>query len=235
MSTKSIEIGDIINGSWEVIKKNIWIFAGVTLGFGLIVFIIMMVFGGLGALGFNTSGDIQEVIAAMFGLSMMVAIFLVIVLSAVFYAGYYKMALVAADGQEPALSAFSVSLKKILNIFFGTIIFVILVYIGLILCVVPGLIVMARLQLFYFFILDKDYGAIESLSKSWEVTKGETLNLLLIFLAYYVINSVASMCCIGVLVTMPMQVIGYALIYRKLTGEIPQDVDFDTLSEPDNI
>ncbi len=239
MSTIDLSIGDIVSQSWEAIKKNIWIFAGTILGFTLVIFLIFVLFGGIGVISMgNVSSpeDISGILAGIFGFSFLLMLLLVFVLSCVFMAGYYNMALMAADGQEATFSAFSVSFKKILNLLLGAILYAIIVWIGFILCVIPGIIVGARLITFYFFIIDKDYNAIDALSKSWEATKGNTLNLILLYIVFYLINMLGALCCgIGIFVTAPMQVIGLALVYRKLTGIIPQDVDFDSLSTSDSI
>ncbi len=236
MTTKTFSIGDIINDSWSIIKKNIWIFAGSILGISVIIFLIIALTGGLGAITAGSHGDVQSALGAMFGFSMIIMMLLIFIIAAVFSVGYYKMALIAADGLEPTFAAFSTSLKKILNVLFASFIYVILVYIGLFLCIIPGFIVLVRLQLTFFFIIDKDYGAIEAISKSWNATEGETINLLLLFLAFYLINMLGMLCCgIGMLVTAPMQVIGMALVYRTLTGGKPMEANFEELADQPNV
>ena len=234
MSTNSFSIGDIINESWAIIKRHIWLFAATMLGFLLVYYLVTLlvgfVFGGAVAV---SSTDPSEILASMFSVAYLMTMLAGVALSAIFYLGFYKMALDAADGLTPQLSSFSqISGKKILNLFIANIICFIVTYIGLILCIIPGLFIATRLQFYIYFIVEKDCNALDALSKSWEYTSGETLNLMLFVLALVLINFIGVLCCgIGVLVTAPMSTIAMALVYRRLTGTVPQEEDFEALSE----
>lgn len=237
MSTNKFSIGAIINESWSAIKKNVWIFAGVLLGFLLIVFTVSFIMGGSTSIAMSSinPNDIFALLAVFYSFSFLALFLIFFVLEILFYVGYYKMALIAADGLEPSLSAFSASIRKMLNILLAAILFGILMNIGMLLCIIPGIIVAVRLRYFLFFIIDKDRNAIDSITESWEITKGETWKLVLLDLSLFLINIAGMICCgIGLLVTFPMTIIAYALVYRKLTEEVPQNADFDTLSDTEN-
>jgi uncharacterized membrane protein len=218
MNVKKFSVNDIVSESWRAVKKNVWILAAVVLCYYLVVFVVSTLFSGsigLAAMAGSRGGLPNVAVLVPYSL-MMLTIF---VISAVFYTGYYKMALMAADGEEVSLAAFAVSARKILNTLLASLLCLVLLIVGTLLCIIPGMIVAVRLQFFYFFIVDKDCGAVEALKKSWEATKGETLTMLLFLIVFYLLILLGVICCgVGVLVTMPMVMIGYALLYRKLTG-----------------
>lgn len=234
MDTKKISIGDIVNESWAIIKKNIWIFLATTLGFGLIVSLIYYLFigAGMAAAMATGGGDPSAMLTGIFSFGFFAGMLVLAFISAAFYIGYYKMALDAADGLNPDLSAFSgITVKKILNLFIANILYGIIVEIGFILCLIPGIFFAIRLQLYVFYIIERDCNALEALSKSWEATKGESLNIFLLGLVFALINFVGALLCgIGMLVTIPMTLIAFALIYRILTGGKPgDDVEFEAI------
>lgn len=237
MTVKNFSIGDIVNESWAIIKKHIWIFAATILGFYLVYLLIYFLIGGMGAAsGFAVSRNesLSDALGAMFSVGAIISFFLMSLVGAIFYLGFYRMALDAADGKNPDLSAFSAitSVKKILNLFIANILFAIAFYIGLILCIVPGLLIIARLQYYIFFIVEQDCNAVEALSNSWNVTKGNTLNLTLLLFVFALINLLGALCCgVGLLVTTPMTIIGFALIYRLFNGGGPETVEFEDISE----
>jgi Predicted integral membrane protein len=223
MSSNNLVIGDIISSAWEGIKKNLWIFVGVTFAFYLVILSIFSFAGGMSAITALTANNIGSNPGAIFGLmfggSMLLTMLLILIVSYIFYIGYYSMALIVADGGKPTLSVFTFSGSKIVNMIVAGLIVGIVVYIGTLLCIIPGLYLAARLFLFGFFIIDEDCNFIDAMKKSWEATKGEVLNIVLIILVLYLINILGAICCgVGMFVTTPMTVIALAILYRKLTN-----------------
>jgi uncharacterized membrane protein len=238
MAIKNLSVGDIIGQSWNIVKKNVWIFAGTLLLLLLVIGFVYVLFlgGGASAAAISSSPEnIGAMFAAMFGLSFILYSLVSTVLSAIFYLGYLKMALTAADGGEPTLSAFSISGRKVVNTIIAYILFQITATLGFCLCVVPGFIVYSRLYFFFFFIIEEDCGPIEALTKSWNATAGETWNIILLFLSFFLVNLLGAICCgIGLLITIPMMYIGLAITYRSLTVRVPEG-DFESLADKDRI
>lgn len=238
MTTKKIVISDILNESWAIIKKNIWVFAATMLGYLIIYVLISMIFGGIGGAATaivpgDSSAAMSQAFASMFSVGAILTWLLMTFIGAFFYLGFYKMALDAADGKTPDLSSFTtISMKKILNLFLANLIYAIVVYIGFIACIIPGIYLAVRLQLYVFNIIDNDANAFDALSRSWDSTKGNSMDILLLGLALVLVNFVGAICCgIGLLVTAPMTIICFALIYRLLTGGRVEDVEFETITE----
>lgn len=98
--------------------------------------------------------------------------------------------------------------------------------IGATLFFIPGIYLAIRLGLFNFAIIDRNAGVFESLSQSWELTKGHSLLLLSLIMINTLANWIGALIYIGFLITWPFAVLNIACIYRKLAGghEIAADV-----------
>jgi uncharacterized membrane protein len=96
--------------------------------------------------------------------------------------------------------------------------------IGLVLCVIPGYIVMLGLSMYTFLVVDQGLPGIDALKKSWEMTKGHKVNIFVYgLLAILVVIAGVLACGIGVLLgSYPVLMIGFSYIYLKIKGEQPQ-------------
>ena len=91
------------------------------------------------------------------------------------------MCLEAVDGNEPTLSAFPETFRFILPYLVAAILATIVIALGLILLIIPGLYIGIRLQFFPLYMIEGE-GMMESIKKSWNLTKGNILKLALLFL-----------------------------------------------------
>ena len=98
------------------------------------------------------------------------------------------------------------------------------VLIGLVLCVVPGYIVLFGLSLYSYVLVDQGLPGIDSLKKSWEMTKGHKVNLFVMaLLSILVVIGGVIACGIGVLLgSMPILLIANAYAYLRIKGEEPR-------------
>ena len=87
------------------------------------------------------------------------------------------------DGEEPQFSAYGQQSRKIFTYLIASIIMGIAVAIGIFLLIVPGIYLAIRLQFYSAYIVEEDCGIIESLQKSWDLTKGQGMPLFLLLLA----------------------------------------------------
>ncbi|MCB9756875.1 MAG: hypothetical protein H6753_00445 [Candidatus Omnitrophica bacterium] len=103
-------------------------------------------------------------------------------------------------------------------------ILVLLMVIISILIVIAAVIFSVRLQFFGYFIVDQNMGAIQSIKKSYALTKG-LLGQLVLFVLLIVLINLAGMLClfIGLFATIPATTLAVTYVYRKLTTE-PQIV-----------
>jgi len=86
--------------------------------------------------------------------------------------GFVRMVITLQKTGSTAVSLIFSEISLLPRVFFATVLFLILFSIGLMFFIIPGLYIALRLGLYSFFIVDKNAGAIESLRKSWDLTKG---------------------------------------------------------------
>lgn len=94
-------------------------------------------------------------------------------------------------------------------------------FVGLILCVLPGLAVMYFTSFTLYFLMDRpDLGAIDAIKASFEFTKnhaGQVIVWFLLSLATWFVG--ALLCGVGLVAAIPVVLIGTAYTYKKLTGQ----------------
>jgi len=186
-------ISEVFSTAWKGTKSQLWILAGLLIGycilsFTLTAFAMPMQSSIIGKI-------IVNVISALF--------------SIIFSLGYMKNIFQALDGEEPQFSAYGQQTKNIITYFLASLItgFVVL----------AGIYLALRLQFFQAFIIEENAGIIESLHKSWEITKGQALPL---FILALVMIGILILGCIlfgiGIFVAVPLIYMMYGYVFRKL-------------------
>ena len=93
----------------------------------------------------------------------------------------------------------------------------ILVVIGFIALIVPGIFFALRYQYFLFVMVEKKTGAMESLYLSEKVTRGNLTNLFLFNLLVLGINILGLLCfVVGLFITVPVTTLASVWVYRQL-------------------
>lgn len=130
---------------------------------------------------------------------------------------FYKVTLMAHDNMKfKPINIFEM-IEVFLKYFAGSLLYGLIVFCGLILCIVPGIIWGIKLQFFAYLIIDKKMGPIEALTKSWNITKGSKWNLFLLGIMSLLINFAGLIAfCVGMFIAMPVTMLMYAYAYRKL-------------------
>ena len=105
------------------------------------------------------------------------------IISCIFALGYMKNIFQALDGEEPQFSAYGQQARKIITYFVANLFMGIIVVFGICLFIIPGIYLALRLQFFTAFIVEEDTGIIESLKRSWEITRGQGMPLFMLMLA----------------------------------------------------
>ncbi len=96
----------------------------------------------------------------------------------------------------------------------------VLVFIGLLLCILPGLIMIFLTSFAMYFVVDRQMPAVEAIKASINLVKDNIGVLLLFFLASlaaYIVG--ACLCGVGLLAAIPVVVLAQAYTFRTLTGD----------------
>ena len=95
--------------------------------------------------------------------------------------------------------------------------------VGVILCIIPGLVVAAMYMFTFLFILDKKMEFWPAMQASAEIVKKDFVGFTLFFLACVLLQVLGALACIvGLLITIPIMYAAIVVAYRDLVGFDPQ-------------
>jgi uncharacterized membrane protein len=139
------------------------------------------------------------------------------------FGGLFGFVLKALRGQKPAFGEVFSGGRFFVSMLGAGIVASIAYVVGIMLCVVPGIIVAIGLSLYPVLITDRQLGAIDSLKESWRLTTGHKVNLFIYGILIVLIMIAGFLaCCLGaLLVSAPIAMISLGYIYLKLVGEQP--------------
>ncbi len=187
--SQTIQVSDIFRPSWRLCKSQIWILAGLLIGYMLISFTLSVFMTPLNK---SLSGVIVSQVINW-------------VISVIFSLGYAKNMLQTIDGEEPQFSAYLQPIGKIINMIIATVLVCFAVVVGFVLLIIPGFYFLIQLQFVSLYILEEDAGPIEAIQKSWRLTQGK-MGFLVMLLLTQLLLVVIGVCLLGVglLVTLPL-------------------------------
>lgn len=99
----------------------------------------------------------------------------------------------------------------------GSLFYLGIVIVGMILLIVPGVIWGLRYQFFAYLVIEKGMGAREALRKSRDISKGHTWNLFVLALVVLLINVLGGITIVGFIITVPISFMAMVYVYRKLS------------------
>lgn len=224
---KSFSKGEAIAFGWQTMRSNFGFFVGLLIAFGLLFYIPYL----LATMALRANVFLGVIL-------IIVDIALTIIISM----GLVKIVLRFCDGERGKLSDlfsqyrlfwkyFFAGLSYLVIIWgaivlffaFGTILAInsLIIVAGILLLMVPTTIILGiRFWFFDYFIVDKKAGAVESLKKSYALTRGSGWNLFLFFLMVGGINLLGALALlVGLFATIPTTMVASAFVYRKLLAQ----------------
>ena len=198
MKEHPFAIGQVIKEAWELTKAHL----GFLIGFQLIIFGIMALFGGLDPEG-------KWVLWQMLGWVVLILVKM----------GLYNSSLLITGGIQPGFNQLYQNWRMLISWVIASFLFGLMFMIGFALLIVPGLYIWARYGFFPFFILDKDVGPIEALKMSAKATEGIRWQVFLLFISCLGLDILGALFFgVGLLFTIPITLLAIAIVYRRITG-----------------
>lgn len=137
--------------------------------------------------------------------------------------GCIKVGLRVCDGEKPDLSNLLDCLPLFFKYSFATLLYGLIVFAGLLLFIIPGMVWAIRYMFFAYFIVDAGKGPWESLKSSAAITRNVKLDLFLLALALMGINVLGLLALgVGLFVTIPLSLVASAYVFRGLQKQSPQ-------------
>lgn len=137
-------------------------------------------------------------------------------------AGMTKIYLDVAAGRQISFDAFKLPLSTYCNFVIAMIVNALVVCLGCVLLIVPGIYIGVRLSFVSQFVIDRELGFMDALKASWEVTKDNAWHLFLAMLLIGLFALVGILCFgIGLLYTAPVASVATVIVYRHF---VPAEV-----------
>jgi uncharacterized membrane protein len=196
---------EVLRAGWSTVSNNFGFLLGVT----GISFLIMLAAQLAGMTHGATSVLFHVIYYLIDGLIIM---------------GMIKIALKLIDGHEAAVGDLFSCLPQLLSYVGSSLLYSLIIIVGFVLLIVPGIILGLIFMFFAYGIVDKNDGPIEALKRSARITAGVKWDLFLLMLMLLGINFLGMLALlVGLLATVPFSIIVMAFVYRKLTAETEGD------------
>jgi uncharacterized membrane protein len=149
--------------------------------------------------------------------------------------GMIKIALAFCDERKPPIGTILDFTDCFWRYAAVSILYILIMYAGFILLIVPGIIWGVKFGLCFYFVVDKGMGPIDALKASSRTTMGVKWNLFALQILSSVIIMAGLLCLlVGIFAAYPIVLIAYALVYRQLAAQTPDLDDLALAPEPIN-
>ena len=205
MTKKDFSIDEALKFGWNTMKANFWFFFGILIVAWVIVYVPALI------------GNLLRDESFFLYFIFMFASWTVQVIISI---GLIRIYLKLCDGGKPEFS----DLFKFQGFFWrylgGSLLVGLVVMVGILLLVIPGIVWAIMFQFFGLLIIDKNLGVMDSVRRSGELTKNVRWKLLGFGILLMLINYLGLIVLIvGLFATVPTTMLAHAWVYRKLLDQ----------------
>lgn len=216
-----IEAGNVMSEAFSEFGSNLGIAVGAYLVFVLLIFAAAIPAIGLaiamGAMADQRQANEPPVVLMIL---MIPAILVFIAVALYLQPGLLMVYLGLARGDKVGIGTLFSGGRYVLKFTLCSIVFGMIVGLGTIACIIPGIILALRYWTFAYIILDDDPPGLECFSRAAELSRGNWGSVLIIGIVGFVINFIAQLVCgIITLFTQPLQSTFFAMAYVKMSGQ----------------
>ena len=213
---KEIDFQDLLVDTWNKFKER-WkpLCVASLLGYfipfvAFMVWYMFIIFGLMAAKQYGSQPDLSSFIPLLIALPFLfIAIFL-------FTFGTENYCMKICRGENPETKDFFLPAKTYLRVIAAEFIVMLIANIGIIVCIVPGLIFMFFFSLVSYAIIDHpELGIIDCLKLSWRIVKQNWKPILILDIIIYALQSVIGSTGIGLIPMMPFSILVTSLLYTK--------------------
>ncbi len=208
MGAQFFSTSEAIRFGWRAAKARFWFFLR------LIAVVLVVTYGpALIAQSFDRT-ELPTLAVLLFFLAGIVFWALQLLVSI----GLLQIVLACVDSRKVGIEDLFGGARFLVNYFLGSLAYGLAVAAGFVFLVIPGIILMVRLQFYQYLIVDARMGPIEALKASWDITRGSFWNLALFWLAALGVNILGVLALgIGLLWSAPTAVLASGAVYRRLS------------------
>jgi hypothetical protein len=208
-----ISIRQAFNFAWPIFNKR----------FSLFTAVLLTVFGAWVAL------EIIVITGQRFGILLWAGAHLAfLIFVAGIEVGFLQICFALHDGGEPTFADIFRHLALAPKFLAGQVLYLLMVVLGLLLLVVPGVYLSVRYALFGFCMVAGKSNLMRSFQQSAILSTGAKIDLLWILVVLFLLNAFgASLLGLGLFITVPLSVLMMTAVYRQLSTR--SQVDYITL------
>jgi uncharacterized membrane protein len=140
-------------------------------------------------------------------------------------AGFHVVFIKRLKGGKPEFADLFLGFNYFLPALLAALVTALFIFCGLLLCVIPGLILITAYSFVYLFIVDKKMDFWPAMQASHALVKQNYMGFFGFLLALIGVNILGFLCCfVGLLITMPLTYAAWTLAYQELVGFEPDTV-----------
>ena len=214
-------VGEAVSWAWNKFSKNVAAIIVPTIVFGLVYAVVQGIIQLVTNQFTTTSYDDYSasismgtggVVASLLGSAVM------LVVAAVVQSAYIGGMLDIANGQPVEIGSFFKP-RNVGNVVIASIISGLIVFVGVLLCIVPGIIATIMLLFTTVIVIDRNTSGINGVTGSFEIGKKNFGPMALTWLTTIGIAILGALAClVGLLVAYPVISLITVYAYRRLTG-----------------
>ncbi len=198
----TLDVGQAVSYAWKKFQENA----------GQLILIALVIVAA------NFIGGILRFSVDSVFLGLILAV-LFWVIGQVLTIGVINASLMVTRGEKPEVGKVF-STDRLGPFIIASLLYGLIVFVGLIFCIIPGIIAAFMLSFYGFYVIDRNMAPSEALSASFGLVRDNFGKVFLVILVAFVINFIGALLCgIGLLVTAPICWIILAYAYRKLNNE----------------
>jgi uncharacterized membrane protein len=203
MSPRFFSKSEAVLFGWNTLKKNFGFFLGM-----LAIVVAVNVLAGLVMSSFSEEAP---------GVLVIGASVISWILDLLISMGVIRITLKFCDQEQTTYRDLFSAYRLLLNYLVGSIVYGIMVAVGFVFLIIPGIYLAVKYQFYDYLIVDKGMGPIEAIKRSGVLTEGVKRNLVLFWLALVGINILGMLALgVGLIATIPVSWLANAYVYRRL-------------------
>jgi uncharacterized membrane protein len=197
----TLSIDKLFKDAWNIFKDK-WQFV---IGLGVLLFIVQWIVGGVQTVFEDSALFLLVMVATM-------------IVNLVIQMGFMKIYIKLADKKDAQISdLWSFTPSQVWNYLLGSLLYGIVVVLGLILLVIPGIYLMLKYMFTPYILVTKKVGPMKAMEMSAKMTDGQKFSIFGLAVAAVVINLLGALALgIGLIITIPVTYLSYALAYNTL-------------------
>jgi len=205
----AVGVGPAFSWGWKKFTENFGIIVLGALFLLVVGFVLQIIARAIGGADFDTG----------FIFTQLVFNVITFVVSAFLQAGIIRGSLQIANGQKPTLGTMFTG-EHLGQLLLAGLLVGILVAVGFVLLIIPGLIALFYTQFTYWFIVERGTTAVDAIKASAGLINqhvGTMIGFFFASLLAYIVGAI--LCGVGLLVAIPVVILAQAHMYRRLQDQ----------------